>query len=94
MDVFFDWRWIIIKKICNDIWNKVSNSMKKEFNSEPIYNKKILKTKMKYNNDETTDCHDKENPKVGFNYTSLTVILINFILMKEENYYPFVFKKM
>ena len=67
--------------------------MKKEFNSEPIYNKKILKTKMKYNNDETTDCHDKENPKVGFNYTSLTVILINFILMKEENYYPFVFKK-
>ena len=29
----------------NDIQNKVSNSMKKEFHIEPIYNKIFLKTK-------------------------------------------------
>ena len=33
----------LLKK-CNDIWNKVSNSMKKEFDREPIYNEKFLKT--------------------------------------------------
>ena len=36
---FFDWSWWFIKKH-NDIWNKVSNSIKKEFDSEPIYSKK------------------------------------------------------
>ena len=28
-----------------DIWNGVKNSIKEEFDSEPIYNKKFLKTK-------------------------------------------------
>ena len=28
----------------NDIWNKVSNNIEKEFDSEPIYNNKYLKT--------------------------------------------------
>ena len=27
----------------NEIWEKVSNVMKKEFNSKPVYNKKYLK---------------------------------------------------
>ena len=31
----------------NEIWKKVSNSLKKEFNSKPVYNKKCLKTKIK-----------------------------------------------
>ena len=31
----------------NNIWNKVSNSMKKEFGSEPICTKEFLKTKIK-----------------------------------------------
>ena len=30
-----------------DICNRVSNSIKKEFDSEPIYNKEVLKTKIK-----------------------------------------------
>ena len=29
----------------NKMWNKVSNSIKKEFDSEPVYNKKYLKSK-------------------------------------------------
>ena len=43
--------------------------MKKEFDSDSICNKIILKTKIKSYGDETTDFHDKEIPKVGFNYT-------------------------
>ena len=30
----------------NTIWDKVSADIKKEFDSEPVYNKKILKAKI------------------------------------------------
>ena len=32
----------------NEIWEKVSNSIKKGYYSEPLYNGKYLKTKIKY----------------------------------------------
>ena len=35
------------EKLFKNIWKKVSNSMKKEFNTKPIYNKKTLKIKTK-----------------------------------------------
>ena len=31
---------------CNKIWDKVRNSMKKRFRSEPVYNEKYIKTKI------------------------------------------------
>ena len=48
--------------------------MKKEFDSEPIYYKRFLKTKIKSYGDEATDFYDNEIPKVGSNYTCLAVI--------------------
>ena len=62
MDVFFDWRWYLLEKY-NTIWDKVSADIKKEFDSKPVYNKKILKTKIKYHGNELTDFFDKEIPK-------------------------------
>ena len=59
--------------------------MKKEFDSEPISIKECLKTKIKSCGDEATDFHDKKVPKIGSNYTSLAVILIDFVLKKDEN---------
>ena len=44
---------------CNTVWNKVSADMKKEFDSEPVYNKN-LKTKIKSHVDEVTDFYDKK----------------------------------
>ena len=35
---------------CNEIWEIVRNSIKKEFDSEPAYNVKYLKTKIKFSN--------------------------------------------
>ena len=32
---------------CDNIWDKVSADMEKEFYSEPVYDKKFLKTKIK-----------------------------------------------
>ena len=31
----------------NEIWRKCRNSIKKELNSEPVYNRKYLKNKIK-----------------------------------------------
>ena len=39
----------------NAIWDKVSANMKKEFDSEPVYNEKFLKSKIKSHGDEVTD---------------------------------------
>ena len=40
------------------IWDKVSADIKKAFDSKPVYNKKILKTKIKSHGDEVTDFYD------------------------------------
>ena len=46
------------------IWDKVSADIqkKKEFDSEPIYNKNYLKTKIKSHGDEATDFYNNKIP--------------------------------
>ena len=43
----------------NTIWNKVSADIKKEFISEPVYNKKTFENQIKSYSDKTTHFHDK-----------------------------------
>ena len=43
----------------NTIWDKVSSDIKKEFESELVYNKEFLITKIKSHGDEVTDFYDK-----------------------------------
>ena len=57
----------LLKKY-KDIWNKVSNSIPKELNGEPIYNKKILKTKIRSYGDKTKNFHIRKIPKASANY--------------------------
>ena len=66
-----------------EIWNKVSNNIEKEFDSELIYNNKYLKTEIKSYGDEATDFYDNEMPKVACSYTCLAVITIDFVLKKR-----------
>ena len=80
-------------KIYNDIWNEISNSMKKKFDREPINSKTFLGTKIQSSRDEATDFHNKEMLKVGSSYICLGVILIDFILKKDGKYYRQVFLK-
>ena len=46
----------------NTIWDKVSADIRKEFDSEPVYNKIFLKTKIKLKShgDEVTDIYIKK----------------------------------
>ena len=66
---------------------------KKEFHSEPVYNKNILKTKIKSYGDKVTDFYDKKIPKLDSNHTGLAVITFDSALKKDDNYYPQVFLK-
>ena len=50
----------------NEIWEKVKNSIKKEFDSKPIYNEKYLKAKIKsYNGKFSTNFHNNKIPRQG-----------------------------
>ena len=78
-------------KIYNKNWNKASDSIKKEFDNESIYIKSFLQTKIKSYSDEVANFRDKEMLKVDPNHICLVVILNNFVLTKDENYYKEVF---
>ena len=73
--------------------DKVSTDIKKEFDSEPVCNKKFLKTKIKSHCYKVTDFYDKEIPKVDSNHTCLAIISLDSALQNNENYYPQVFLK-
>ena len=54
----------LLKKY-NEIWKKIKNIIKKEFNSEPVYNEKYPKAKIKsYNGKINTNFHNNKIPKV------------------------------
>ena len=53
----------ILKKY-SEIWNKMKSLIKKEFNSEPVYNDKYIKTKIKiYSNSVYTNFQHNKIPK-------------------------------
>ena len=81
----------LLKKY-NIVWDKV-RAKKKEFDSEHVYHKIFLKTKIKSHGDEITDFYDKENPKVDSNHTCLVVISLDSAFNKDGNCYPQVFLK-
>ena len=59
----------------NGNWGKVKNSIKKEFDSEPVYNKKYLKAKEKsYDGKTDTNLHNKKIPKEVFQFICYSVI--------------------
>ena len=68
----------------NEIWKKVSNIIKKEFDSKPVYNKKYLKSKIK-------SYKGKINTKEGSHCIYTSVILIDSAYRKNKNYYSKMF---
>ena len=78
----------------NEIWGKVKNSLKKEFDSEQVYNEKYLKTKIKSHNGKiNTNFHNNKIPKEGSQFICLSVILIDSGFRTGKNYYSQAFLK-
>ena len=57
---------------------------KKELDSEPLYNKEFLKTKIESHGNEVTDFYDKQIPRVNSNNSCLAVTSLDFALEKDE----------
>ena len=78
----------------NTAWDKFSADIRKEYNSEPVYNKNYLKTKIKsHGDDEVTGFYDKKIPTLDSNHTCLAVITLDSALKKDDSYYPQMFLK-
>ena len=77
---------------CNKILKKFKNTIDKEFESDPLCNKKYLKAKIKsYNEKINTNFHNIKIPKEFFQYICLSVILTDSVFRTTNNYYPQVF---
>ena len=77
----------------SEIWNKIKVLIKKEFNSEPVYNDKYIKTKIKiYNNRVYTNFQHNKIPKDNEYFACLSVILLDSIFVNsDKEYYPQMF---
>ena len=65
----------------NKIWKKVKITINKEFDSDPVYNQKYLKAKIKsYNEKITINFHKNEIQKEVCQFIYSSVISTNFFL--------------
>ena len=78
----------------NEIWEKVKNSIKKEFDEKQVYNEKYLKAKIKsYKGKINTIFYNNKIPKEGSQFICLSVILIDSVFRMGKNYYPQLFSE-
>ena len=77
----------ILKK-CLKIWNKIKSLIKKELNSEPVYNNKYIKTKIKIYNDKVyTNFQHNKIPKDNEYCACLSVTLLDSIFVNSNKEY-------
>ena len=73
----------------NEIWEKVKNSIRKEFDSKPVYYEKYPKPKIKsYNGKINTNFRNNKIPTEGSQFICFSVILINSVFRNSKKYYP------
>ena len=82
-----------ILKIYLKICNRIKSLIKKELNSEPVYNDKYIKTKIKIYNDKVyTNFQHSKMPKDNEYCACLSVILLDSIFINSnKGYYPQIF---
>ena len=80
----------LLKKY-NKIWEKISNLMNIEFDSEPVYgdNDKYIKTNVKmYEDRVNTNFQGKKVPKENASYKCLSLIMLGSVIIVNKKYYP------
>ena len=68
-----------------EIWKKVSNAIKKEFDSNLVYIKKYLRTKIKSYKGKINKNFCNKIPKEGSQYICLSVVLLDSIFKTDKN---------
>ena len=73
-------------EIYDEMWDKVSNTIKKRFDGEPVYNEKYLRTIIKEKSAQIF--MEIKYQKKGSQCICLSIILIDSVYRTGENYYP------
>ena len=76
----------------NKIWNKIKSVLNVKFHSQPIYDDKYIKTKVKtFNNAINTLFSGDEIPKERVHFLCISAICIDSVLRKDKKNYPQVY---
>ena len=72
-----------------EIWNKIKSILNAKFNSQPIYDDKYIKTKVKtFNNTINTLFSGDEIPYERIHYVCISAICIDSVLRTDKKNYP------
>ena len=75
-----------------EIWNKIKKSLNIRFHSQPIYDEKYIKTKVKtFNNVINTVFSDNEIPKGKNHYICIAAMNVDSIMKLYKKNYPQVY---
>ena len=75
-----------------EIWNKIKKSLSTKFHSQPIYDDKYIKTKVKtFSSMINTLFSGNEIPKERSRYTCMAAICIDSVLNVDKKNYPQVY---
>ena len=75
-----------------EIWNKIKSMLNVKFHSQPIYDDKYIKTKVKtFNNTINTHFSGDEIPKERIHYVCISAICIDSVLSTDKKNYPQVY---
>ena len=74
------------------IWDLIKNKLGIKFHSEPVYDKKYLKTKVReYDGVIKTNFLGNDVPKENMHYTCIACITIDSVMRMEKKNYPQVY---
>ena len=74
------------------IWNVIKNKLEIKFHSDPVYEQKHVKTKVReYDVVIKTNFLDNGIPKENIHYTSIACITIDSVMKMDEKYFSQVY---
>ena len=74
------------------IWDVIKNTLKIKFHSEPVYEYKYLKTKVReYDGVIKTNFLGNDVPKENMHYTCIACITIDSVMKMDEKYFSQVY---
>ena len=75
-----------------EIWNEIKNKLDIKFHSEPIYEKKYLKAKVReFDGVIKTNFLGNDMPKENMHYTCIACITIDSVMKMNKKNYPQVY---
>ena len=81
----------VLKKY-REIWNVIKNKLRIKFHSEPVYEQKYLRTKVKeFHGGIKTNFLSNGVPKENIHYTCIACVTIDSVMKMDKKYFPQVY---